>query len=185
MPCYVYRRWRTWHVHHEGQDSGYGLQQQGRGSEAKVRTAPQNRLTSGSNPYFGWHLFGILAILFSHCLYDWLLKKTKKNNNKKQLTHVIQSNDELDCWLGGKPKNELKNHFLTNDFLKINEHVQQTTILIANKTAYVENWITSDTVIFSLQMDIASFEIFVFIALRRRFCTKLDTDLVALFKTGQ
>ena len=71
MPCYVYRRWRTWHVHHEGRDSGYGLQQQGRASEEKVRTAPQNSLTSGSDPYFGWHLFGILVILFSHCLYDW------------------------------------------------------------------------------------------------------------------
>ena len=108
MPCYVYRRWRTWHVHHEGRDSGYGLQQQGRGSEAKVRTAPQNSLTSGSNPYFGWHLFGILAILFSHCLYDWLFQKIKKKRKRKkekkktkkklkQLTHVIQSNDELDC----------------------------------------------------------------------------------------
>ena len=39
MPCYVYRRWRIWHFRHEGGDSGYGLRQQGRGSEFKVRTA--------------------------------------------------------------------------------------------------------------------------------------------------
>ena len=76
-------------------------------------------------------------------------KRKKKKKKKKKLTHVIQSNDELDCWLDGKPKNELKNHFLTNDFLKINEHVQQTTILIANKTAYVENWITFEILSFS------------------------------------
>jgi len=90
MPCYVYRRWRTWHVHHEGRDSGYGLQQQGRGSEAKVRTAPQNSLTSVSNPYFGWHLFGILVILFSHCLYDWLFL----TDNNKVFSHKRYYTDQ-------------------------------------------------------------------------------------------
>ena len=108
----------------------------------------------------------------------------------------------MDYWLGGKPNKELTNHFLTKDFVKINERVQQTTILDVNRTAYIGNLITYeilsfspyiywklnniwDTVIFSLQMHIASFQYFVLIVLRKSFYTTLDTDLVILFKTGQ
>ena len=72
MACCAYRGWTIWHVHHDGGDSGNGLQQQWRGSESKVRTAPQKSKhrvrirTSCSHP------FGILVIMFSHCLSNWL-----------------------------------------------------------------------------------------------------------------
>ena len=83
MACCAYRGWTIWHVHHDGGDSGNGLQQQWRGSESKVRTAPQKskhrvRIRSSFS-----HRFGILVIMFSHCLFDWLFL----TDNNKVFSH--------------------------------------------------------------------------------------------------